>query len=179
MSIASDLRKHHHTLDALEAAIDGFGLTAWERPAPDGGWSPAQVYRHLQIVAEHYSFKNLETCLKGEGRLDGRRPFRTRLLFWLGRFPRGRRIKVEFPAEMLPEAVTQEEAHRIVASLRAQAEAYAARLPQADPRMSAKHFLLGWLRTREWFRFAEMHHRHHLEGQLQRLMKAAQGSGRV
>ncbi len=171
MSLARDLAKHHKTLDALEAAVDRFDAEAWLRSAPDGGWSPAQVYSHIQIVAEQFSFKNLETCLKGEGRLDGKRSFRARMVFWLGHFPKGRRIKVEFPPEMLPAALSKEEARRAMASLRAMAEAYAARLPQADPRMSAKHFLLGWLRTEEWFRFIEMHHRHHLEGQLRRLME--------
>ncbi len=170
MALARDLRRHHRTLDALEAALDRFDAAAWTRPAPDGGWSPAQVYRHLQIVAEQFAFKHLETCLRGEGATEGRMRFRGRVIFLLGRFPRGRRIRVAFPPEFLPEPVAKDEARRILAALRAQAESYAARLPQADPRQRARHFLLGWLGPRDWFRFVEMHHRHHLEGQLQRLM---------
>ena len=173
MSLARDLAKHHQTLDRLEAAVDRFDAVAWQRPAPDGGWSPAQVYRHIQIVAEQFSFKNLDTCLRGEGRLGVRRSIRAHLIFLLGHFPKGRRIRVEFPPEMLPEAISKEEARRALTYLRAKAEDFAARLPDADPRMSARHFLLGWLRTGDWFRFIEMHHRHHLEGQLRRLMEVA------
>ncbi|HJU84100.1 MAG TPA: DinB family protein [Holophagaceae bacterium] len=171
MSLARDLRRHHRTLDALEAALDRFDEAAWTRGAADGGWCPAQVYRHLQIVAEQFAFKHLETCLQGGGNPEGRMKFRGRLIFLLGRFPKGRRIKVEFPPDMVPEAVDKEAARRILASLRAQAEAFAARLPGADPRQRAKHFLLGWLGPRDWFRFIEMHHRHHLEGQLRRLLE--------
>ncbi len=169
MSLARDLQKHHRTLDALTAMIDRFDEQAWTRPAKDGGWSPAQVYHHIQLVAEGFSFPNLETCLRGEGRIKGRRPLIGRIVMAMGHFPR-RRITVEFPPELLPSAITREEARAALASLRARAEEAALRVPGADPHQSAKHFLLGWLRTPQWFRFIEMHHRHHLEGQLQRLL---------
>lgn len=171
MSLARDLQKHHRTLDELVALIDRFDEAAWTRPAPGGGWSPAQVYHHIQLVAEGFSFKHLETCLEGRGRIRGPRPWRGRLVMWLGHFPR-RRIRVDFPPELMPQVLSKEEAREALAELRRRAEAAAARLPGADPRMSSQHFLLGWLRTGEWFRFAEMHHRHHLEGQLRRLLES-------
>ena len=170
MSLARDLRKHHRTLDALDELIGRFDDLAWIRPAPDGGWSPAQVYHHIQLVAEGFSFPNLETCLRGEGRIRGRLPWPGRLVMALGRIPR-RRIQVDFPPEMRPRALNREEARAALASLRTRAEDAARRLPGADPRQSARHFLLGWLRTAQWFRFVEMHHRHHLEGQLRRLLE--------
>lgn len=170
MSLSRDLRKHHRTLDALAALIGQFDEAAWMRSPPEGGWCPAQVYHHIQLVALQFSFKNLEICLAGEGRLKGRRPWAGRLVMLWGSFP-PRRIKVEFPPELLPVAISREEARVAMADLKALADDAARRLPAANPDQSAKHFMLGWLRTAEWFRFAEMHHRHHLKGQLQRLVR--------
>lgn len=175
VSLARDLRKHHRTLDALTGLIGRFDAAAWTRPAPDGGWCPAQVYHHIQLVALGFSFKNLEICLTGQGRHRGHRPWIGRLVMTLGRFPL-RRIKVDFPPELLPRAISREEAREAMAGLRAMAEDAARRLPDADPDQSAKHFLLGWLRGEEWFRFAEMHHRHHLRGQLRRLLRDRAGA---
>ena len=173
MSLDKDLRRHHATLDALRELIGEFNGEAWERPGHGGGWCPAQVYSHIALIADGFSFKNLDACLKSEGRSGGRKSLVGFIVMGTNVIRASRRIKVAFPPELQPASPSREEAQWAMEGLVARAEAYAPRVAAADPARRSKHFLLGWMNAAEWFRFAEIHHRHHLEGQLQRLRTAS------
>jgi hypothetical protein len=85
--------------------------------------------------------------------------------------PGALRVKAPFPPELLPRPITKDEARALLARLAAEADRLAPQVAGADPRQRARHFRLGWLNAAEWFAFLEMHHRHHLEGQLARLRR--------
>ncbi len=175
MNLDRALQRHRATLGALRGLIPGFSAEAWERSSAPGEWSPAQVYGHIAIIAKGFSFKNLDACLAESGHLGGRKRWPGYMILWLNRLPGARRIKVEFPPELLPIAMSQGEAREAMDALEVRAEAYLSRVAAGDPSRTAKHFLLGWMNAAEWFRFAEIHHRHHLEGQLTRLLAASKG----
>ncbi len=171
MNLNNDLQRHHQTLDALRELIPEFGPEAWEHPGQAGGWSPAQVYSHIALIANEFSFKHLDACLAGEGPAEGRKSLLGFFVLGTNVIRASRRIRVDFPPELLPSFPSPEEARRAMEGLLARAEATLAKVAAADPARRSKHFLLGWMNAAEWFRFAEIHHRHHLEGQLQRLLK--------
>ncbi len=171
MNLSKDLRRHRATLRALRALISEFPDEAWaQAPQPDA-WSPAQVYSHISIIAEGFSFKNLEACLDGSAQLGGRKYLLGRIILWTNVIRGSRRVRVDFPPELLPRSLNKSEARAAMDALEARAEAFAPRVASADLRFTSKHFLLGWMNAAEWFRFAEIHHRHHLEGQLHRLLQ--------
>ena len=176
MNLDRALQRHRTTLGALRGLIPGFSDEAWGRAPESGGWSPAQVYGHIAIIAKGFSFKNLDACLAENGHLGGRKRWPGYMILWLNRLPGSRRIKVEFPPELLPISMSKGEAREAMDALEARAEAYLPQVAAADPKRTAKHFLLGWMNAPEWFRFVEIHHRHHLEGQLTRLLAAAKAS---
>ncbi len=173
MNLSKDLRRHRATLSALRALILEFSDDAWARAPQPGVWCPAQVYSHISIIATGFSFKNLEACLDGSGQVGGRVKLLGRLILWTNVIRGSRRIRVDFPPELLPLSITKEAAREAMDALAAKAEAFAPRVAAADLRFTAKHFLLGWMNAAQWFRFAEIHHRHHLEGQLHRLAEGA------
>lgn len=173
MNLDDDLQRHRATLGALRKAIQEFPDEAWTRAPAPGGWSPSQVYGHITVIGNGFSFKNLETCLEEGGHLGGRKRFPGYVILWGNRLPGSRRITVEFPPELLPKLLSKAEAREAMDALESRAESCLLRIAAAGPRRTARHFLLGWLTAAEWFRFVEIHHRHHLEGQLARLLKAA------
>lgn len=162
------LESHRQTLQRLEAHLDAIAQEHWERPLAEGGWCPAEVYHHIGLIAEGYAFPRLERCLAGQG--DGRAfGLLGRVVFWVGGIPGFLKIRIPFPPELQPRVISREEARQLLARLRTRAEAFAPRVGAADPRVRVRHLKLGGLNAEGWFRFVEMHHRHHLEGQLARL----------
>lgn len=168
-SIPELLERHRGTLLSLKASLESIPEERWLSAPEPGAWCPAEVFDHIGRIADGYAFKHLERCLAGKGTrtslgLIGR------LVFLLGRIPGSWRIRAPFPPELLPTAISKDEARALLAHLGERAEAFAPLLEGADPDQRARHFRLGWLNAKEWYQFAEMHHRHHLEGQLVRLV---------
>ncbi len=171
MAIEDDLLRHRRTLDQLRALLEACPEEAWFRPPRPGAWSAAEVYDHIGRIAEGYAFPRLEQCLDGGSGAKGAGPgLLGRFVFWWRSIPGSWRIRAPFPKELLPQALTKEEARALLAHLRAKAEAYAPAVAAADPEARSRHFRLGWLNAAQWFQFVEIHHRHHLEGQLKRLL---------
>lgn len=172
MTVEEVLARHERTLDALRERLDLIpdALWAW-RPAP-GSWSPAEVYDHVDRIARLYSYPKLEACLRGEGHPGGSRTLMGWCLLnapWLAGIFRHRR---DFPEALRPLPLSKPEAARALDALRHRARR-AAPLVAADPGASrVEHVALGWLTAPQWFHFAEIHTRHHLEGQLARIHRA-------
>lgn len=172
MTVQQMLARHERTLAALRVRLEEIPEPMWTwRPAP-GAWCAAEVYDHVDRIARLYSFARLEACLSGEGRSGGSRSLMGWCLLtapWLAGIFRHRR---DFPAALAPAPISKEEARRNLEGLRARARA-AARKVERDPGLRRlEHVALGWLTAAQWFAFAEIHSRHHLEGQLWRLRRA-------
>lgn len=174
MTVQHDLQRHRATLGALEGLLDAFPDEAWTRAPAPGAWCPAEVYDHIGRIAEGYVLPRLRKCLSGQGQA-GSRTLAGHLLLWMARIPGAWRIRAPFPPELLPKPITRDEARVLLSRLRTHAENLAPEVEAADPAQRARHFRLGWINAEEWYRFMEMHHRHHLEGQLRRLA-ASQGA---
>lgn len=164
------LKLHCDTLAALEAQLEAIPDHRWHwRPAPEV-WSAAEVYDHIGKIALLYSFPKLEACLQGKGESARRRSFMGWCLMtgpWLAGVFRHRR---EFPPELVPQGITKAQARAMLAELHQRAEQVAPKVKAAGRSLRVEHVRLGWLHARDWFAFAEIHSRHHLKGQLQRLM---------
>lgn len=171
------LQRHLETLSAFEAALESIPPERWCWKPDEETWSAAEVFDHVGKIGLLYSYPKLEACLTGKGELLRNRSFLGWLLLggpWLaGRF----RLQRAFPPELVPQLITQVQAMTVLQELRRQAESYAPRVAQAGTSIRVKHVRLGWLHAQEWYSFAEIHTRHHLKGQLRRLMARPEFQG--
>jgi hypothetical protein len=171
------LQRHEAVLDALEARLDALPEPLWTwRPEP-GAWCAAEVFDHVDRIARLYSFARLEECLEGGGRTGGSRTALGWLVQMLPALAGAFRVRRDFPEALRPAVISREAARRQLTGLRALARDAAPRVAADQGKRRAKHVSLGWLTARQWYAFAAFHHRHHLEGQLARLEKAAAASG--
>jgi hypothetical protein len=74
--------------------------------------------------------------------------------------------------EYTPHAISRDAARIGLIAVRAHIVELAPRIGDADPRMTVRHPALGDLNAPEWFALGAMHLRHHLRGQLHRLLRA-------
>jgi hypothetical protein len=172
MTARRTLERHERTLGELRARLAEIPGPMWGwRPAP-GAWSAAEVYDHIDRIARLYSFPQLEACLRGEGRRGGGRTLLGWCLLgapWLaGVF----RVRRDFPEAFVPAVLPQEEVAARLDGLLDLARGAAERVALDPGRLRVRHVSLGWLTAAQWFAFAEIHTRHHLEGQLARLQTA-------
>jgi hypothetical protein len=162
------LHRHLATLDALEAAMARIPEARWAQAPAEGGWSAAEIFDHVGRLAMGYGFPRMEACLEGRGG-PGRRSLLGVLFLgapWLaGTF----RLRQRFPPELAARVISRAEAQSLLETLRGRTRAAWPRLREADPDCRVHHLRLGWLNAEEWFRFLELHARHHLKGQLRRL----------
>ncbi len=172
MTVPEILACHERTLDALRARLEEMPEGMWGWRPEQGSWSPAEVYDHVDRIARLYSFAKLDECLTRGAARGGRRTFMGWCLLnapWLAGIFRHRR---DFPEGLRPVPVSRREAARALDALRVRARG-AARRVAADPgARRVEHVALGWLTATQWFHFAEIHSRHHLEGQLARIRRA-------
>ncbi len=172
MTAEEILARHERTLDGLRASLDAMPEALWTwRPEP-GAWSPAEVYDHVDRIARLYSFARLEACLGGEGRPAGTRTLMGWCLLNAPALAGVFRHRRDFPETLRPRPLPRVEARAALEALRARARAAARRVASDPGRLRVEHVALGWLTARQWFAFAEIHSRHHLQGQLRRIQAA-------
>jgi hypothetical protein len=163
------LRRHLATLEGLEAQLDRFSDAAWTRPLPEGGWCAAEIYDHIGKITLRYAAPRIERCLGG-GAPGARRTLGGWLLRHASWIAGSFRLRQSFPPELQVRVLARAEARALLAELRMWSELTATRVATADPRVRVRHVRLGALNANEWFAFTELHARHHLKGQLRRLL---------
>lgn len=158
-----EVEGHRRALDELLAVAEAVDAGAWNVPAGDGKWSPAQVVDHLRVTYE---------VVRGE--LAGREGARIRTPWWRrwllrrlflprildsGRFPAG----VPAVREIRPGPGPFDR-RELLAALRREGEGFLAEAEQAASAGGAvgiSHPFLGRLSVRDGIRFTAQHLRHH------------------
>lgn len=136
-------------------------------PAPDGGWSAAEILDHLR-TAEEKLVKGLTKVERGE---KVRIPAAT----WYYRLPMRiafTSIKLKAPGPVRPRPRTEIEPEQAIAAMtesRKSLLAFADRLgPERFARFVFPHFIIGRFDGLDWFRFLTMHESRHA-AQMERL----------
>jgi hypothetical protein len=164
--VAADLRDeieaHRRALLDFVATAEAIAPAAWNAPAADGKWSPAQVTEHLRLS---YATARAE--------LAGRPGFRIRTKWWqrrigrllhlgkildAGRFPAG----VPAVREIRPGEGPYDR-RELLTAFRDEGERFLAEAASAagDRRATITHPFLGSLTLRQGIRFLAQHVRHH------------------
>ena len=164
-------RKTQQIIDQYIKELDKYSLEQLLMKPADNSWSIAQVYVHLWMSAKGFFFKKAEQCLSNENAETGRdKNFMGKIVFFLGYMPS---IRVKMPNSIAVEPRQPESKEQLVAKLheiKTMASQYFARLAKADPSLTVKHPLLGYLNAPEWIRLCDIHFKHH-RGQIKRIRK--------
>ena len=151
-------------LDLLKTfSTDDFQL----QPSPSG-WSYSEVYSHI-IHVNTFSLMAVERCLHGkQSTLAYRLPFTSRLILFLGRFPR--RLKAPERIASAVKKISLEDARNGLIKIKHRLEEIFPKLTKASSSCRVTHPRLGMLNSEQWLRFMEIHNNHHLK-QIERIGK--------
>lgn len=136
---------------------------------PQGGWSYSEVYSHIFTLSAG-ALQETENCILGKGKAHGSLLV-ARLILFFGSFPPGFKYKVPKRLEAAAQKVSRETAAALIRKFLELLETVYPQLEGADPAVRTAHPRLGYLNARQWFRFTEIHLKHHLK-QLDRLEKS-------
>lgn len=167
MSIASDKESLENALLAYRRKLDEIPDELFNKIPPGGGWSYGEVYSHI-LQANLGSFTAIEKCINGSGQIDNK-PLNwfARLIFLIGRFPP---FKIKAPKNMaaLVANIDKEEARNLLVRLKKRSDQLVSAINKSSSFSKVKHPRLGLLNARQWFRFINIHTKHHLR-QLERI----------
>lgn len=158
MNVEAELAKFDAVCDRWIAALDGYDDASWRRVPAAGVWSMSQVYAHI-IEVGSFGVEKVAKCgerapAKSQKTLAGH------LVYWFGSLP-PLRIKAPAGVNSAPaEPESKASAREALLAIRSRMHALAPTVHAA--RGVATHPILGKLTATEWFRFMEMHLRHHL-----------------
>ncbi len=142
----------------------------FQRTPAENVWSYAEVFSHM-LQANLGSLYAIDKCLLQTATLS---PGRANLVSWLilstGRFPPV--VKLKVPARLASQIkkMGKDEARQLMDKFYARLEEIHARIDSATSSYKFEHPRLGLLNALEWYRFIEIHTRHH-ERQLQRIKR--------
>lgn len=153
-SILNISASYENTLKAIDES-------AFQLTPPIGGWSYSEVYCHI-FDSSLLSVEAINNCIKGEGQV---RPtaFLVKVILFIGMLPPGRKYKVPSKIAGRVKKIDIAAAHRFINDFNSQLIATKDRLKKADPKIKAKHPVLGYLNAAQWLKFTEIHLKHHLK----------------
>jgi hypothetical protein len=134
-----------------------------------GGWSYSEVYSHL-FQSNLGSLIAAEKCINGTGERSRKRAnWVVRAILFFGYLPPG---KIKAPARIaaMVSKIDKEQARNLIVRFKSRLTDICPRIEKASPDIKIKHPRLGLLNAKQWFRFIEIHTRHH-QKQLERIKK--------
>ncbi|RAJ27097.1 DinB family protein [Pedobacter cryoconitis] len=136
---------------------------------PIGGWSYSEVYAHIFDISL-LTLKEVDNCIKGEGKVKPT-AFIVKVILFFGSFPPKAKYKVPKALAGRESKITKEAAAEFIEEFVEQLNMVYSQLHLADPALKTRHPRLGYLNASQWFRFMEIHLKHHLK-QLKRIEKS-------
>ena len=136
---------------------------------PIGGWSYSEVYSHISDI-NILALKEIEHCIKGEGKIKPT-AFIVKIILFFGSFPPNAKYKVPKALVGRERKITKEAAAAFIQKFLEELDIVYSQLHLTDPALKTRHLRLGYLSASQWFRFMEIHLKHHLK-QLKRIEKS-------
>jgi len=154
---------------AYSATLNKIPEEQFQLTPPAGGWSYSEVYSHIFDMSI-LSLKEVENCIKGDGKVKAT-AFIVKVILFFGSFPP--RAKYKVPKVLLgrERKISKIAAADFIKRFLEQLHLVYSQLHLADPLIKTRHPRLGYLNAEQWFRFIEIHLKHHLK-QLKRIEKS-------
>lgn len=166
MSLASQYQSIKKIADAYQTKLASITADDFILTPPIGGWSYSEVYSHI-FDASLLSLMALNNCIKGEGEKKST-AFGVKLVLFFGAFPPGKQYQV--PKRLLERVkkINLMAAQQFIIDFEMQLAKTFPHIHEAQANVKVKHPRLGYLNAKQWFRFIEIHLKHHLK-QLERI----------
>ena len=163
--------KFEKTLAKYFEKLDGYSEEQFLQKPNENSWSLGQIYVHVILANDHFFLKQADKCLNKEETKNGRgKNLAGKVIFLINGFPN---IKFKMPKSVevpprQPESIASIR-EKLNASLE-QVKTIENRLDEYDTDEKTRHPAFGYMNAGEWYRFSEIHFRHHLR-QLKRIEK--------
>ena len=154
---------------AYRATLKEIPEEQFQLTPPIGGWSYSEVYSHIFDISI-LTLKEVENCIKGEGKVKPT-AFIVKMVLFFGSFPPKAKYKVPKALLGRERKITKTAAEDFIERFLEQLNIVYSQLHLADPALKTRHPRLGYLNAGQWFRFMEIHLKHHLK-QLKRIEKS-------
>lgn len=161
----------HHIIDAYKAKLSSYPEEIFELTPPINGWSYSEVYSHI-FDSSLLSLIALENSAKGKGE-NKPTHFVVKLILLLGSLPPAKKYKVPKRLAERVKKITKTEAMDFILEFEKALTDNYPLVANANENCKTKHPRLGYLNTKQWLRFIEIHLKHHLK-QLVRIEKSFQ-----
>jgi hypothetical protein len=154
---------------AYNATLPEISEEQFQCTPPAGGWSYSEVYSHIFDMSI-LSLKEVENCIKGNGKVKPT-AFIVKAILFFGSFPPKAKYKVPQLLLGRERKINKIAAADFIERFLEQLHLVYSKLHLADPAIKTRHPRLGYLNAEQWFRFTEIHLKHHLK-QLRRIEKS-------
>ncbi|MCZ4242956.1 DinB family protein [Pedobacter punctiformis] len=138
---------------------------------PINGWSYSEVYSHI-FDSSLLSVMALQHCVDNKGE-DKPTAFAVKVILFLGFLPPAKKYKVPKKLMDRVKKISKAEALDLIHQFEKDLQAVYGSVANAKEQSKIKHPRLGYLNAKQWFRFIEIHLKHHLK-QLNRIEKSFQ-----
>lgn len=156
-------------IGAYKLKLASYTDDIFQHRPPIGGWSYSEVYAHI-FDASLLSLIAMDNCITGKGKKQPTH-FTVKLILLLGSLPPAKKYKApKFLADRVRK-ISKTEALDFILEFETALEKYYPKVNTADLQLKTKHPRLGYLNAKQWFRFIEIHLKHHLK-QLGRIEKS-------
>jgi len=166
MSIEKIYQSILKTTGAYRQKLERFNPADFQLEPPIGGWSYSEVYSHI-FDASLLSLMALNNCSTEEGK---ERPtaFLVKVILFFGSLPPGKKYKAPSKIAVRVKKISITAAQQFMTDFELQLAHSFPKMKNADPKMKTKHPVIGYLNTKQWLRFIEIHLNHHYK-QLKRI----------
>lgn len=151
----------HKIVDAYKERLSQYSEEILQVTPPINGWSYSEVYSHI-FDASLLSLIALQNCINGKGE-DKPTHFIVKVILFFGAFPPAQKYKVPKRLADRVKKITKAEALDFILEFEASLTSIYPSVAGADPRVKTKHPRLGYLNSKQWLRFIEIHLKHHLK----------------
>ena len=169
MSVNSHFRGLTKAVKHYEALLTEVSEEMFTQSPSDGGWSYSETFSHI-FQAKLASLIAVEKFVIGTGVFSERRTrWQVSAILFFGRFPPGKFKAPEQIASMVKK-LSKEEVANLIIKFKNRLTELKNKVERADKYQKVKHPRLGLLNSRQWFRFIEIHTKHHIR-QLNRIKR--------
>ncbi len=169
MSINSHFRSVIKAVEQYETLLQEVSEETFTKSPAQGGWSYSETFSHI-FQSNLGSLIAVEKCFLKTGVFDEKRTnWKVWAILFLGRLPPGK-FKAPERLTSMVKTLSKEEAANLIIKFRRRLTELKDKVEKADKHQKIKHPRLGLLNARQWWRFIEIHTRHHTR-QLKRIKK--------
>ncbi|WP_231458800.1 MULTISPECIES: DinB family protein [unclassified Pedobacter] len=151
----------HHIVEAYKAKLSSYTDEIFETTPPINGWSFSEVYCHI-FDSSILSTIALENAANGKGE-DKPTHFIVKLILLFGALPPAKKYEVPKRLASRVKKISKTEALDFILEFEKTLENVYTQIAKASNRSKTKHPRLGYLNSKQWLRFIEIHLKHHLK----------------